>query len=99
MFFAASEGHVAVLLELIACGGLVDIRDDEQHSPTYYSAWEGHKAALQVLLDAGGAFGKTESHLRLPTVDQERPAALIHKTMTGSPEEEDGIPSLSLPPP
>lgn len=94
MFFAASEGHVTILQELIDCGGLIDVRDEEHHSPTYYAAWEGHKAALQVLLDAGGAFGNTESHLRRPAQ-----ATTISEESVYAEELDDGIPSLLLPPP
>ncbi|ORY74864.1 hypothetical protein BCR37DRAFT_403849 [Protomyces lactucae-debilis] len=86
-----SEGHVGILKELIACGALTDTRDEDHHSPMYYAAWEGHKAALQALVSAGGAFGNTESTLR-------RPAAPVAAQV----EEEfvdDGIPSLTLPPP
>lgn len=95
MFFAASEGHVQILQELIDCGGLIDIRDEDHHSPTYYAAWEGHKAALQVLLDAGGAFGNTESNLKRPVPTGINSAGLS-QTLNF---DDDGIPSLLLPPP
>jgi CDK inhibitor PHO81 len=91
IFFAASEGHVEILKELIDHGALTDVRDEDHHSPTYHAAWEGHKDALQVLLSAGGAFGNTESTLRRPV-----------GPVTAQPQDEsmdDGIPSLTLPPP
>ena len=90
MFFAASEGHVAVIQELLECGSLVDTRDEDRHSPAYYAAWEGHKNALKTLLAAGGAFGTTESTLRKP---------LINDAACPQAVDDDGIPSLLLPPP
>lgn len=95
MFFAASEGHVEIIKELIECKALVDVRDDEHHSPTYYAAWEGHKAALQTLLNAGGGFGNTESILKRPSMSQ----ALDMRPNSDLDAEDDGIPSLLLPPP
>lgn len=97
VFFSASEGHVDVLRELIECGASVDVRDDDHHSPTYYSAWEGHTAALQVLLNAGGAFGNTESQKKYPIsqgLDKFPNSDTDHMDL-----EDDGIPSLLLPPP
>lgn len=96
MFFAASEGHVAVLHELIECGAMIDVRDDDHHSPIYYAAWEGHKAAVQVLLDAGGFFGNTESSSKSTALLQND--ALDNQSVLAD-AEEDGIPSLLLPPP
>ena len=97
IFFAASEGRVEVLEELIAHGALIDVRDEDRHSPLYHAAWEGHDAALQVLLAAGGAFGNTESNLRRPPAQQ---AATIEiEDLPDLSIEDDGIPSLLLPPP
>lgn len=93
IFYAASEGHVKVLRQLIQSGGRVEVRDDDHHSPTYYAAWEGHNATLQVLLEAGGAFGNTESKVLLPK--QKLPDVIGGKALP----EDDGIPSLLLPPP
>lgn len=92
IFFAASEGHEKALQELIQCGSLVDVRDEDHHTPLYYAAWEGHKAAVQVLLDAGGAFGNTESSLKYIS-KLEQSQALEELAV------DDGIPSLTLPPP
>lgn len=93
IFFAASEGHVDILQELIDCGAQVQVRDEDHHSPAYYAAWEGHKAALQILLDAGGAFGNTESN---PWRAQ---SAMQTHVKQADKDEEDSIPSLLLPPP
>ncbi|CCG81907.2 Ankyrin repeat protein nuc-2 [Taphrina deformans PYCC 5710] len=94
IFFAASEGHVDVLKELIECGSQVALRDDDHHSPTYYAAWEGHKLAMQVLLDAGCAFGNTESSLGSL---EAAPTGITKDARVV--KDEDGIPSLLLPPP
>lgn len=97
IFFAASEGHLDVLRELIEYGAMIDVRDEDRHSPVYHAAWEGHNATLQALLSAGGAFGNTESNLRRPVAPPPPPVNL-----TDLPElsmEDDGIPSLLLPPP
>ncbi|BFZ54620.1 phosphate system positive regulatory protein pho81 [Savitreella phatthalungensis] len=99
LFFAASEGKVAVLNELIQYGALIDVRDEDHHSPVYYAAWEGHKAALDALLAAGGAFGNTESKLQRPLP---APVATIDNDLGAGGDLDsfdDGIPSLLLPPP
>ncbi len=91
LFHAASEGHLAVVEELLNLGARTDILDEKNLSPMYYAAWEGHIKCMDTLYRAGCKPGLgtslTES---LATVSVAAESGII---------DSDVIPDLSLPPP
>lgn len=52
LFYAASEGHSQTVHELIEAEAIIDILDEEGHSPLYYATWEGHVRSMEHLSKA-----------------------------------------------
>lgn len=52
IFYAASEGHSQTVQELINANALIDVLDEEGHSPLYYATWEGHVRCMEHLSKA-----------------------------------------------
>ncbi|KAI8982286.1 hypothetical protein BDF20DRAFT_866024 [Mycotypha africana] len=106
LFWAANDGHVDCVRELIDAGCKINVKDENNKTALYYAAWEGHMDCVQLLLDAG---------CEVESVDQLIPPT-VSQSASHTPTESDGntaddhdpvmdldgldmIPSLSLPPP
>lgn len=93
LFHAARYGHAKCLRLFLEAGAQVRIVDEFGQSPIHYAAWNGHNDCVTLLLESSRSEGL--SAYQTPKSDLS-PAAPHEDSST---EEEDTIPSLSLPPP
>lgn len=101
LFHAASEGRIECLRTLLENGVDVDALDEKGLSAMYYATWEGHLQCMELLWQQSGRSKISSSSLREKLwIGQ---GAHMHDLMnaepSNTPQEGDGIPDLSLPPP
>lgn len=84
LFYAASEGHVQAVKELLKANAHVDILDEEGHTPLYYATWEGHVECMEELSLSLAQSGVSSSQL-----DQSRPVPI---TATASGQSSSFLP-------
>ncbi|CAJ0839934.1 7032_t:CDS:2 [Entrophospora sp. SA101] len=95
IFYAASEGHIECVDVLIKAGCEVNIFDEFHRSPIYYAAWEGHIECINKLHLAGAHVESIEFKDIVGMKDSDDK----NKDKDSMDLLDDGIPSLSLPPP
>lgn len=101
LFHAASEGRVECLRTLLANGVNVDALDEKGLSAMYYATWEGHLECMEQLWQQSRRSRITSSTPReglLRGQGRQLPD-LMDAELSENPQEGDGIPDLSLPPP
>ncbi|KAK9467889.1 hypothetical protein V1512DRAFT_260300 [Lipomyces arxii] len=102
LFYAASEGHVQTVKELIKAGADLHFTDKKKLSPLYYSAWEGHIECMRLLLAAsGGLSNETALPIESESIPKSVPVPAVEDVidMDMDTGDVDLIPDLSLPPP
>ena len=101
LFHAASEGRVECLRTLLANGVDVDGLDEKGLSAMYYATWEGHLECMEQLWQQSRRSKITSSTSRegLLRGQGRQVPDLMDTELSESPQEGDGIPDLSLPPP
>jgi hypothetical protein len=55
LYYAAQEGHTAVVQQLLGAKASVHVVDDENMTPLHKAAYNGHTAVVQLLLNAQSA--------------------------------------------
>lgn len=75
LFYAASEGHVTAVKELLKAKAQADILDEDGHTPLYYATWEGHVECMDLLSRALAINGAS-------LMDQSRPIPINKPTDT-----------------
>jgi CDK inhibitor PHO81 len=101
LFHAASEGRIACLRTLLANKVDVDALDEKGLSAMYYATWEGHLECMELLWRQSRRSKVSSGTLREgPLLGQGlQMPGLMTDEPTLKPQEADGIPDLSLPPP
>ena len=89
LFHAASEGHVNCIRILLAKEVDVSILDEKGLSALYYATWEGHLECMRLLNQPGAVSGESSGTTAYSGA----------KIAVPAPNNGDGIPDLSLPPP
>ena len=93
LFHAARYGHAECLRLFLEAGAQIRIVDELGKSPIHYAAWNGHNHCVALLLESS----RNESLTAYQTPKSDFSPAAPHEDP--STEDEDTIPSLSLPPP
>lgn len=101
LFHAASEGRIECLRTLLQNGVDVDALDEKGLSAMYYATWEGHLECMEQLWQQSGRSKIPARSLRdglLLGRGRQAPGPTGAEP-SETPQEGDGIPDLSLPPP
>ena len=96
LFFAASEGHDECVQELLQAAALLNTLDDSGHSAMYWAAWAGHLGCMNLLFEAGA---KPDQKASVPSLSNQSNQLASSTSKRTSPDEDQEIPTLSLPPP
>jgi len=101
LFHAASEGRIECLRTLLQNGVDVDALDEKGLSAMYYATWEGHLECMEQLWQQSRRSKTSSGSLRegLLLGQGRQMPGLLNAEPLKTPQETDGIPDLSLPPP
>jgi ankyrin repeat protein len=69
LFWAAKNGHFAVVKELVKKGANVSVRDTEGHTALFWAVKNGHMAIVQVLIEQGAEVSSTASEERITLIE------------------------------
>ena len=94
LFHAAAEGHQQCMQLLLDQSVDSRLLDEKGLSSLYYATWEGHLACMMLLIAHHGEMQEIEPD----AVHQFSSTSTIPIAKAGA-SDNDGIPSLSLPPP
>jgi CDK inhibitor PHO81 len=101
LFHAASEGRISCLRTLLENRVDVDALDEKGLSAMYYATWEGHLECMEPLWQQSRRSKISSGNLRegLLLGQGRHLPGLVEPELSGTQQEGDGIPDLSLPPP
>ena len=94
LFHAAAEGHQQCMQLLLDQSVDSRILDEKGLSSLYYATWEGHLACMMLLIAHHGEPQETKAD-----VTHHLPLKSTMPVAKAGASDNDGIPSLSLPPP
>lgn len=99
IFYAASEGHLHSLQQLLAFGAHAGLKDEKGLPAMYYAAWEGHLKCMQRLAqESADEVASVQDPMDLEKLSRIPPSLAESVVETGQTDPEV-IPDLSLPPP